>query len=264
MTISNKIAEIVNRRKAFIKEDWEYYNSMDTLPRSILRRSLSESIKNNNSISIISEIKPASPTLGNIRSNIDVKSVAIEMEEAGAVGLSVLTEPYYFYGSYGNLKSALSSTHLPCLMKDFVVDPIQILIASRLGASNVLVINSICNLIEICELILKEGMEPLIEIHEESELKDIEQLIESGIFPSLIGVNNRNLKTLEIDLNSSKQLIPKIRKLCGNNVVIVSESGINSRQDIETLKPSGANAFLIGASIMQSKNIKQKILELRG
>ncbi|MFX1395572.1 MAG: indole-3-glycerol-phosphate synthase [Promethearchaeota archaeon] len=265
MTLSNKITEIVKHRKKSLKDDWEYYNSMENLPNNAKRLKLSESIKNNrDSISIISEIKPASPTLGSIRTDINVNNLAYEMEEAGVVGLSVLTEPYYFHGSYGHLKLALSSTDLPCLMKDFIVDPIQVMIAAKLGASNALIINSICNLEELYTIFIEKGIEPLIEIHDMAEIKDIERLNENGFKPTLIGVNNRNLKTLEIDLNTSRQIIPKLREIFGNDFVIVSESGIGSHEDIKSIQSCGADAYLIGSSIMQAKNITQKILDLRG
>lgn len=262
--ISNKIKEIVEQRKKAIKNDIEYSKSIEGKSFINKRIPLSQSIQKNQGISIISEIKLASPTLGQIRMDIDAKTIASEMENSGVIGLSVLTEPNYFHGSYENLELAVSNTNLPCLMKDFVIDPIQYKIATQLGATNILIINSICNLEEMYRLAMDYGLEPLIEIHEMEEIQDIRHLFNMGLDPKLIGVNNRNLKTLNIDLNTSVQIIPRLKEEFGEKVTVVSESGINTIGDIKFVQPSGADAYLIGSSIMRSKNIRQKILELRG
>ena len=117
---------------------------------------------------------------------------------------------------------------------------------------------------EMYELSIEFDLEPLIEIHEITEIKALMHLKEIGIIPPLIGVNNRDLKTLEVDLNTSKLLIPKIKKLYDGKVSVISESGIKSFDDIKFLQSCGADGFLIGSSIMQSNDIKQKILYLRG
>ena len=262
--ISNKIKEIVEQRKKSIQTDLDFKRGLGKEVFKENRKPLSEAIKNDQGISIISEIKPASPTLGDIRMNLDVKTVAKEMESAGVIGISILTEPNYFNGSYENLKLALESTKLPCLMKDFVIDKIQYMIAAQLGATNILIINSICNLEDSYSIALEYKLEPLVEIHDIEELKDIRHLYDIGFKPTLIGVNNRNLKTLEIDMNTSKIIIPKLKDDFGDEIQVISESGINTVDDINSIIPYKADAFLIGSSIMQSKNIKEKILELRG
>jgi indole-3-glycerol phosphate synthase len=262
--ISDKIKEIVEQRKKSLEKDFDYLRHIDGKSFKIKRYTLSESIKNNQEISIISEIKPASPSLGNIRKDIDVRTVANEMESSGVIGLSVLTEPNYFCGSYENLELALSSTKIPCLMKDFVVDPVQYKIASGIGTPNILIINSICILENEYRLAMEYGLEPLIEIHEIEEIRDVRHLFDIGFKPKLIGVNNRNLKTLHINLNASKQIIPELKQEFGEKIQVVSESGIHTLEDIRFIQPHGADAFLIGSSIMQSKNIKEKIYEFRG
>lgn len=262
--ISNKIKEIVERRKRSLDIDKGFKKKLGSQIYRDDRKTLSESIKNNAGISIISEIKPASPTLGAIRMDIDVKTTAQEMESAGVVGLSVLTEPNYFNGSYNNLLTAITNTKLPCLMKDFVVDPIQLRVANSIGATNVLLINAICNLEEFYKEAVSNGLEPLIEIHDIEEISYVQHLFDIGETPKLIGVNNRNLRTLEINLNTSLKIIPKLKESFGDEVQIVSESGIKTIEDIKYVQPSGADAFLIGSSIMQSDNIKEKILKLRG
>ena len=264
--VSNKIKEIVNNRRSTINKDIEFKESLNHKIQEKNQLSLSETIKKNKSISIISEIKPASPTLGEIRNNIDVQKIANLMKNSGVVGLSVLTEPNYFNGSYINLKTAIECTRLPCLMKDFVVDPIQFIIANQLGATNILIINAIENqsLEEQYKIAIMYYLEPLIEIHDLDEIKDIKHLFDIGYKPKLIGVNNRNLNTLEINLNTSKIIIPKLKEEFGDEVQIISESGINSNNDIKELLSYGADAFLIGSSIMKSNDIKKKIHELRG
>ncbi len=264
MAISNKIKDIVERRKNMIHRDEEFKKKLISIIYKNDRRPLSVAIKNNVGTSIISEIKTASPTLGNIRTDFDIKTIVKEMETAGVVGLSVLTEPNYFQGSYENLLVAATNTHLPCLMKDFVVNSIQLEVANLIGATNVLLINSISNLEEkYCEAV-SYGLEPLIEIHEVKEIVNIQHLFDIGETPKLIGVNNRDLRTLGINLDTSLKIIPKLKQRFGNKIQVVSESGINSLEDIKYLQPSGADAFLIGSSIMKSENIKEKIFELRG
>lgn len=262
--ISDKIKEIVDQRKKSLEKDTDFLKSLVRKPLRENRKALSESIKSNQGISIISEIKTTSPSLGNIRSHINVTKLAQEMESSGVIGLSILTETNYFNGSYENLDLAVSNTKLPCLMKDFVVDPVQYKIAALLGATNILIINSICNLENEYQLALEYGLEPLIEIHDIEEMRDIRHLFDIGHDPKLLGVNNRNLKTMNIDLNTSKQIIPELKQEFGKKIRVVSESGVITLEDIKYIQPSGADAFLIGSSIMQSDNIKDKILELRG
>ena len=262
--ISDKIKEIVEQRQLSIDKDRDFKLTLGEKVYRDNRHTLSEAIKNKSGISIISEIKPASPTLGEIRKDLDIKKIAREMESSGVVGLSILTEPNYFNGSYENLKLAIENTKLPCLMKDFVIDPVQYKIASQLGATNILIINSICNLEDNYRSAVEYGLEPLIEIHDVQELLDIERLFEIGLKPKLIGVNNRNLKTLKINLNTSKEIIPKVKAEFGTDIVVVSESGVNNIDDINYLLEYQADAFLIGSSIMKSDNIKEKILTLRG
>ena len=262
--ISNKIKEIVEQRQKSIDKDRNFKFTLGEKAYKDNRLTLSENIKKESAISIISEIKPASPTLGEIRKGLDIKEIAKEMESSGVVGLSILTEPNYFNGSYENLKLAIENTKLPCLMKDFVVDPVQYIIASKLGATNILIINSISNLEDNYRLAIDYGLEPLIEIHEVEEIRDIKHLFDIGLKPKLIGVNNRNLKTLEINLNTSKEIIPKLKAKFGEEIVVVSESGVNNIEDINFLLQYQADAFLVGSSIMKSDNIKEKILSLRG
>ncbi|MHA1283533.1 MAG: indole-3-glycerol-phosphate synthase [Promethearchaeota archaeon] len=263
--ISNKIEEIVKKRLQNIIFDLKYYEKIKNLEININNREkLSENIEKNNGISIISEIKPASPSLGKIRENIKVAQVVREMEKAGVIGISILTEPHFFNGSYENLKITAIETNLSCLMKDFIIHPIQIKIAEKLNASNVLLINSICDLPKFLPECLDLGLEPLIEIHTKEEIDDIGYIIDEGFEINLIGVNNRDLKTLKIDISTSEKIIPELKERFGNNIKVISESGIDSYNIIKKLTEFGADGFLIGTAIMKSENIKEKILSLRG
>lgn len=260
----NILLEILNSRKKSLAEQLKLFQFLELDKLEYEKRRLSDAIKLNNDISIISEIKLASPSEGDIRKNMNIPEIARTMEESGAIGLSILTEPIYFNGSFLNLYLASKGTSIPCLMKDFVFSEEQFEVANIMGATNILLINLLGNLEEMYELSKKYNLEPLIEIHGITEIKDLEQLNEVGIDPPLIGVNNRNLKTLQIDLKTSEILIPEVKKLYDGNVSIIAESGVNSFEDIKYLQSCGADAFLIGSSIMQSDDIKQKILQLRG
>ena len=262
--IPNILQEILASRKETLAKQIELFENSFTPGQFSSRNNISENIGTLGNISIISEIKPSSPSLGSIRSQINVLEVAKEMENAGVIGISVLTEPKYFNGSFENLQSAVESTKVPCLMKDFVFDESQFQLANKIGATNILLINQLGNLEKLYELAIQYNLEPLIEIHGTEELKDIEKLIEIGHTPKLIGVNNRNLNNMKIDLNTSKELIPKVKDIIGVNTRVISESGVYTNEDINFLIPHKADAFLIGSSIMQSANIKNKIYELRG
>ena len=266
MMTSSKIKEIVQKRKQSIARDVAYKKLLNQESFREDRITLSEAIKENSGVSIISEIKPASPTLGEIRSNLKVEELARTMEFAGSVGLSVLTEPNYFQGSYENLKTAIKTTSIPCLMKDFLVDPVQCSIAKQLGATNLLIINSIGgqNLESNYRMVTEAGLEPLIEIHDIEEIRDIRHLHEMGLHPKLVGVNNRNLRTLKINLNTSKIIIPKLKQEFGESIQVISESGIHTHHDIKEMLHHGADAFLIGSSIMEADDVGTKIRELRG
>ena len=262
--MENILREIIESRKKSVANGFKYLKECEIGKSKNRRKSLSESINDNSGISIISEIKPASPTLGEIKEIFNISDVAREMENAGVVGLSVLTEPEYFNGSYENLRLAVEATTLPCLMKDFVIDEVQFEIAAKIGATNILLITALGNLEKFLEFSLQYDLEPLIEVHMAEEIEELERLVEIGMAPKLIGVNNRNLNTMKIDLINSKNLIPLLKENFGNNLVVISESGIKSYEDIRYLLSSKADAFLVGSSIMKSNNIKNTIRYLRG
>lgn len=196
---------------------------------------------------IIAEIKKASPSAGIIAEDFDPIKKAKEYEELGAVALSILTEEDYFLGSPKYLKEVRKITQLPILRKDFMIDEYQIYEAKLMGADCILLIASILNDEEIShfiDLAEKLKLDYLIEVHDKIELDRV-KMFENAI----IGVNNRNLKTFEVDIQNSINLKQEFN---GKNI-FVSESGIKNSSDIEMLKSKGINVYLIGESLMRGK-----------
>lgn len=209
---------------------------------------------------VITEIKAASPSLGTIRVNINPKEIAIAMERGGAVGISVLTEPKHFNGSLQALVEAREAVKLPILMKDIIISPKQVEAASQIGANAVLLIEALfergyseMGLNEMIALAHSKGLEVLLETHTEEEFRSA---IETNA--DLIGINNRNLSTLKIDLNATKEILKRNNK---HGKMVVSESGIKTPKDLRFLRQSGAKAFLIGSAIMLTDNIEVKVKE---
>ena len=194
---------------------------------------------------IIAEIKKASPSAGIISENFNPISKAKEYESFGASALSILTEEDYFLGSIEYLKQVKAITNLPILRKDFIIDEYQIYESKLIGADCILLIASILNdneLFTFSETAEKLGLDFIIEVHDENELSRVEQFSNA-----LIGVNNRNLKTFEVDLNNSI----KLKEIFKGNNIFIAESGIKSFKDIEILQEHNINVFLIGESLMK-------------
>ncbi len=198
---------------------------------------------------LIAELKKASPSRGLIKSNFDVINLARAYESGGATCLSVLTDIEYFSGEDHHIMQAKNATLLPILRKDFILDSYQIVETRVLGGDCVLLIMAALSVEQAKELKQEAtalGMAVLVEVHNESEL---ENAIKIGA--NLIGINNRNLKTLEVDLNTTIRLLPIVPKNCD----IVCESGINSHEDIIAMKREGIRRFLVGESLMRQDNI---------
>ncbi len=211
-----------------------------------------------NDISFICECKKASPSKGVIAEDFPYLAIAKEYEKAGADCISVLTEPKWFLGKDAYLQQIASTVSIPCVRKDFVVDEYMIYEAKNLGAAAVLLICSILSetqmgrYLEICDTL---GLSALVEAHDEQE---IETALKLGA--RMIGVNNRNLKDFTVDVNNSRRL----RELVPESVLFVSESGVKSADDVAKLKTIGADAVLIGETLMRAENKKAKLAELKG
>lgn len=221
-------------------------------------RGFLEALKLNAPNSIIAEIKKASPSGGVIRENFDPAEIAKSYEMASATCLSVLTDVPYFQGHDDYLKQARDVCALPCLRKDFMIDAYQIYESRALGADCVLLIVAAlerAQLQDMHDLANDLGMDVLVEVHNQEEL-DIALLIN----PALVGVNNRNLKTLNVSLQTSVDLSENIP----DNVFKISESGIKTAEDITMLQSHGYQGFLIGESLMQSPDVAYALESLRG
>jgi indole-3-glycerol phosphate synthase len=209
-------------------------------------------------VSIIAEVKKASPSKGVIREDFDPVEVARIYDKNGASALSVLTDERYFQGSLESLKAIRKITTLPILRKDFIVDLYQIYESRIAGADAVLLIVGVLapqKLKEFISLTTMLGMDALVEVRTE---ENIAVAIEAGA--RIIGVNNRDLKTFVTDLNTTERLAVKIP----SETVIVSESGINTFIDIRMLKLCGVDAFLIGEALIREEDIGKKLREFRG
>ena len=208
-------------------------------------------------ISFICECKKASPSRGMIAPEFPYCEIAEEYEQAGADAISVLTEPKWFLGSDRYLEEISSRVSVPCLRKDFTVDPYMIYEAKLLGASAVLLICSILTEEEIRQGILlcdQLGISALVEAHDEAEVK---MALSAGA--RVLGVNNRNLKDFTVDMENTKRL----RELAPPEVVFVSESGVKSPGDVARLRKIGADAVLIGETLMRSENRGELLARLR-
>ena len=209
-------------------------------------------------ISFICEVKKASPSKGVIAEEFPYLQIAKEYEMAGAAAISCLTEPYYFHGKDLYLKEITQHVKIPVLRKDFTVDPYMIYQARTLGASAILLICSLLSQSELEEyqaIATELGMSALVEAHDEQE---VEMALRAEA--SIIGVNNRDLKTFTVDINNST----RYRKMVPKEVAFVSESGIKTAEDIAKLLENGTDAVLIGETLMRSENKKQALDELRG
>jgi len=207
-------------------------------------------------LNVIAELKPASPSRGVIRDPFDPSELARSLESAGAAALSVLTEGEFFGGSLKNLRDARKASALPALRKDFIFDPWQAWEARANDADSFLLIAAALNdsqLAELLALARELGMEPLVEVHTREEL---DRVIAAGA--TIIGVNNRNLKTLEVRVQTSFDLIEHVPESC----IAVSESGLRSHDDLAKLRAAGFDAFLIGEQLMLAPDPRVALAEL--
>ena len=209
-------------------------------------------------IAFICECKKASPSKGLIAPDFPYLQIAREYEEAGAACISVLTEPKWFLGDDRYLREIAENVSIPCLRKDFIIDEYMIYEARVLGASAVLLIASLLDTAELRDYISlcdRLGLAALTEAHEE---KEIESALKAGA--RIIGVNNRNLRDFSVDFENSRRL----RALVPKDVLFVAESGVRTPEDIDALRQAGADAVLIGETLMRAPDKKYMLQILRG
>ncbi|MDD5120187.1 MAG: indole-3-glycerol phosphate synthase TrpC [Candidatus Omnitrophica bacterium] len=209
-------------------------------------------------IALIAEIKQSSPSAGVIRQNLNLREVAMAYQEAGAQAVSVLTEEDFFAGNPAYLSEVKNVFSGPVLRKDFILESYQVYESRYLGADAILLIAGLLTkekLAEFMQIADSLGLDYLVEVHDEKELKKA-----LSLKIPVIGINNRNLKTLEVDFKTTEKLFTLIPK----DKIVVVESGIKNSQDVLFLKILGASAVLIGTVFMQSDDIKSKVSQVMG
>jgi len=255
MMVENILKRLVINSQAAIDDGT--YEIDANLQKS--NKDLIQIIKNNPHPTLLTEIKFASPSLGKIRTLTNPASIAKQMIAGGSKALSILTQPNLFHGSPEYFMKVREAVDIPLLMKDVMIENIQIDAAEKIGADYILLIQSLFDqgfLKEIDEFVgyaHKKELKILLEVHTKQEFVNALKT-ESD----LIGINNRNLDTLEIDLKTTETVLEGYEK----SRPILSESGIETIEDIQYLKKSGADAFLVGSSIMKSDNIEEQVRKL--
>jgi indole-3-glycerol phosphate synthase len=207
---------------------------------------------------VIAELKKASPSRGILREDYQPTTLAPRIQQAGAVALSILTEEDFFQGSLAHLKEARKLVEIPVLRKDFIIDPWQVWEGRAAGADSFLLITAVledCDLKDLLVLGRELKMEPLVEVHTREELA---RALSAGA--RVVGINNRDLRTFDIRLETSLELVDAIPDDC----IAVSESGVRSRQDMERLRRAGFDAFLIGEQLMTRPDPAAALAELAG
>ncbi|MCD7739839.1 MAG: indole-3-glycerol phosphate synthase TrpC [Candidatus Gastranaerophilales bacterium] len=254
MNILENIVEKTKKRIKKLNEE-EIKSAAIKLPKGDFE--FEKAIKSSK-IAFICEVKKASPSKGIIAKNFPYINIAKEYEEAGANAISVLTEPDFFLGSTFYLEEIAKSVKIPVLRKDFIITEAQIYESKVIGASAILLICSILDedtLKKYIEIADSLGLSCLVEAHDEIEIKKA-----INAKARIIGVNNRNLKTFDIDINNSINL----RKYIPDNILFVSESGITGSEQVKELEKNKVNAVLIGETLMKSDNKKQELKKLKG
>jgi len=214
-------------------------------------------------VALIAEVKRASPSAGVIRQDVRPAELARQYEAAGAACISVLTDRPFFQGSLDDLREVRSAVHLPVLRKDFILDERQILESIQGGADAILLIAALLDharLRQLYQLALRAGLAALIEVHDE---RDLDRALAAGA--TLIGINNRDLHTFQVDLVTTERLAAALwSRSAKQERLLVSESGIKTPADIERVRRAGARAVLVGETLVRAPNIRNAVTELLG
>lgn len=253
--ILDDIVTSTQKRVALLKDEYSLLQ-LEKKMTDDKPRPFQSALKHPNRLGLIAEIKKASPSKGLIAPDFDVEKMATLYRDSGADCLSVLTEPEFFQGHNSYLKQARDVSGLPVLRKDFIISDLQIAEARLLGADCILLIAAILRDWEIRafkHVAARYGMDALVEIHDEAEAN---RALSNGC--DFVGINNRNLKTFEVDMNTTERLRP----LLPSNVTVVAESGISTRSDAQRLRNCGADALLVGESLMKSGDVNSAIRDL--
>ncbi|HKV45045.1 MAG TPA: indole-3-glycerol phosphate synthase TrpC [bacterium] len=250
--VEHKRQELVDRRRRIPLDDLRRRVANAAPPRGFLPALRGPGIR------LIAEVKGASPSAGTIRADFDPAAVARGYEAAGAAAISVLTDARYFHGADAHLAQARRAVGIPVLRKDFVVDPYQVYEARAIGADAVLLIVAILPggaLADLQALAQELGMAALVEVHAGAELERA-----TAVRSPLVGINNRNLDTLETSLEVSRRLRPRIAE----GATVVAESGIETREQVEEMERLGMHAVLVGTALMRAPDPAARLRELLG
>lgn len=253
--------EIVEKTKERLVES-KKNKSLDELKDEVAKMNITQDFPfkealSGDEISIIAEVKRASPSKGMIAEDFDYVFIAKDYEDAGASAISVLTEPYFFKGSNDYLKEISENVSIPILRKDFVIDEYMIWEAKAMGASAVLLIVSILSIVELkkfLDLAHDLGLSAIVEAHDGNEIRTA-----LNVGAEIIGVNNRDLTDFSVDIENSISL----RRCVSGDVVFISESGIKTPEDVRRLKENDVDAVLIGETLMKCDDKKAMISEFK-
>lgn len=246
------LKKIAAEKKDILSAKAAYYDTLrkNMVPRGLERYGVfKKAISKPGRINLIAEVKKASPSAGVIREDFQAERIAKIYTDHGAAAISVLTEETYFLGKMSYLKKISDGGNLPTLMKDFIVHEYQVYEGAFNGASAVLLIVAMLDDHQIKDLLAAAhalGLDCLVEVHEE---KEIDRALKSGA--EIIGINNRDLHSLKVDIGNALRMIPRIPK----DKVIVAESGLKTREDVLNMQQAGAHAVLIGETFMRADNI---------
>ncbi len=255
------IGQILARKRLeidLLKASYSYEQLAQSASQVSPTRGFRNCLTNKKPLAVIAELKKSSPSKGLLKADFEPVTLAIQYEQAGASAISVLTEQHFFLGSPDYLKQVRQHVSLPLLRKDFLLHPLQIPESRALGADAVLLIAAFLQkdlLADMMHHVREFQMDALVEVHDECEL-DI--ALELGA--DLIGINNRNLKTFEVDLETSFRLKSRIE----SSSIVVAESGIRSYGEVQRLAAAGINAILVGESLVRSNDVAGKMKELLG
>ncbi len=251
--VKNKKAEITRSKKAV--RVTELFKLIKNSPPP---RAFAERLPDKTSVSIIAEIKKSSPSAGIIRQNFDPVSIAKRYEENGACAISVLTDEKYFNGHIDYLNLVRKKVQLPLLRKDFIIDPYQVIQSRSFGADAILLIIGLLSRLQCDEIVHTANEYQLDCLGEVHTAEELEIALKYGF--KLIGINNRNLKTFNVDIKTTELLIASIP----DNVIVVSESGIKNKENIQRLGKVGVDAVLIGEALMRQPDEGAALKNLMG
>lgn len=251
------LQEIVSYKKKLLNEGY-YQDKLHTLKNVKIqnKKSLISYIKQSNDLAVIAEIKSISPTVNDLPSR-DLNQQVRAYEKYGANAISILTDEHYFAGSFERLQTLTTKTNLPILCKDFIIDPLQIDVAKKAGASIILLIVNVLTdkqLLKLYQYAQALNLEVLVEVHDQLELERAYK-----INAQLIGINNRDLKRFITDVNHTNMILNNKK----NNHYYISESGIHSVDDVKQIIASGIDGLLIGEALMRCDHLEQFLPQLK-